>query len=461
MNHRFVAPRHAAGVGIVALVASLAGCRSYQPRPLDLAESQRDLVARSPSSPQVAAFAAELRKVGVAPAFDPSDGVSLAEAETIALVYNADLRLARLRAGVARAAADHAGLWEDPTLGVDLTKILASVENAWKVGVPLDLTIPLSGRLGAEQSTADARYAAELAQVRVQEWETRLALREMWAEWTASRRRERVLSEFLERLEEIVQIVGRMEAAGEMPRVEARLFRIERADRRAELREAQAHATERELAIKRLCGLPMSIDAAFGLGSPDESREAIEALRERLAQTSPAMIVARMDHEIAERRMAEEITGQYPDLGFGPGYGREDGHNEARLGLSIKLPLWNRNRRGVAVAEAEREVTRASFGVAYERTLADLEAAWVRASAASDRRRTMEAEVVPLIDEQYAEARRIAELGEVSTLVLLESLSRQQVAKVGLLDAWRAQRLAEIEIDRIVGPREGFTENAR
>ena len=60
--------------------------------------------------------------------------------------------------------------------------------------------------------------------------------------------------------------------------------------------------------------------------------------------------------------------------------------------------------------------------------------------------------LVPLVDTQYAEAREVARLGEVNTLILLESLKQQLDAKRQLIAAHRDEALAAIDIAEITGP---------
>ena len=66
---------------------------------------------------------------------------------------------------MARATAANSGLWEDPTLGVNLARIVQSTPEPWKVFTNLGITLPISGRLAIEQQRADAQYAAELSRL--------------------------------------------------------------------------------------------------------------------------------------------------------------------------------------------------------------------------------------------------------------------------------------------------------
>ena len=442
-----------------ALAVIAGGCQSYERRPLDMTGHQKAFLARTPESPEVQKFAASLLahspsddKVGRE--FDPADGISCAEAELVAIVFNADLRLARLRAGVTRATAENAGLWEDPTIGVDVTRIVESTPEPWKVFTSVGITIPISGRLEIEKQRAGVEHAAELARVAQREWSVRMAVRRAWSEWSALDAQLAATREFLSRVDQILVVVDKIEQAGEMARTEARLFRIEKATKASDLATLESRAREADLRLRQLMG--MSPDArlrfqAAGIGPTRASiRESADAAA--LERRSPAMLVAAAEYEAAEKTLELEVRKQYPDLHIGPGYGREDGQDQVLLGLSIPIPILNANRQRIAEARAQRELAQVGFEATLEQTFAALRAAEVRLVAASRRRQTLETEIVPLVDAQYTDARQVARLGEVNTLVLLESLTRQQEAKVGLVEAARDEALAAIDLDELIGP---------
>ena len=185
--------RHAvSGLAVVVLAMAtsfLAGCRSYEPRPLDLAGHRGAWHARTPADEPIRAFAKRLAEAGddTAGRFDPDDGLDLAEAELVALVFNPDLRMARLQAGVARATAEHAGLWPDPNFSTDVMRIADSASGRWFVSPGLSFTLPVSGRLAVERSRAEASERAALDRVAEQEWDVRRDLRMAWHHWSAAR----------------------------------------------------------------------------------------------------------------------------------------------------------------------------------------------------------------------------------------------------------------------------------
>lgn len=443
-------PRRALVAGLLAALAG--GCQRDRAAPVDVPGHHAAFLSRTPESPEVGALAQALaRRAPNVPEFDPADGVSCAEGELIALVYNADLRVARLRAGVTRASAQTAGLWEDPTLGVDLARIINSTPEPWKAFGSLGLTIPLSGRLEAQEQRAAAEHAAELERLAQREWATRMELRRAWSEWSALEAQLGATRAFLERAEQVLGVVDTMERAGEMPRSEARLFRIEKAAKGADLAMLESSVRSAELRIKRLMGLAPDAAVALVPGAMMARRDGGED-RAALVERSPLVRIALAEHEVAEKALLREIRAQYPDLQLAPGFGREEGMDQVLLGISVPLGIFNANRGGIAAARAQREVARASVEAALEDAIAMARAAEERIEALARRRDTLEGEIVPMVDAQYADARELARLGEVNTLVLLESLTRQHEAKLLLIAAERDESLAAIDLDEVLGP---------
>jgi outer membrane protein TolC len=259
--------------------------------------------------------------------------------------------------------------------------------------------------------------------------------------------------DFLARVDQVLGVVDTMERAGEIARTEARLFRIEKATKVSELALLEADATHADLRLRQLMGL--SSDAPLRLqamGGGPLRASMHEASASELQSRSPALLTAQAEYHAAEKALELEIRKQYPDLRVSPGYGREDGQDQLLLGLSLPLPLLNANRRGIAEADARRDLARATAETTLERVTSDIRAARVRLDAVAQRRTTLETDIVPLVDAQYADAREVARLGEVNTLVLLESLKRQHEAKLALVTAVRDEAIAAIDLEELLGP---------
>lgn len=438
-----------------ALCMSLLGCESYEPLPLDPDGHRQAWLERSPHSESVLEFARRLEADSATPAqFDPDDGVSLAEAEVIALVFNPELRLARLRAGVNAATAEHAGRWDDPELAIDVLRITESVSSPWVITPGLAFTIPISGRLGVEQSRADAALRAALLGVAEDEWAVRHRLRRMWAEWSTLTMRSAEIETLLASLDRLVDSTARLVEVGEMPRTEATLFVIERSHRRQELLRLQGELATSELRLRMLLGL--SPDAPLELIPSIEPtplpRSGDAGLRELTGAHSLTLARLREAYEVAEQTVHREIRKQYPDLTIGPLYETDQG--QSRIGFlgAIPLPVLNANKQGIAEARASRELARADYETAYERLIGELVTEQTHVASLAEQRETLVSLVGPMVDRQVDDAQRLLELGEGDGLVLLESRVRAHETKMEILDVRRNQALASAAIAFLVGP---------
>ncbi len=444
--------RHGVLASLVAILAiGQASCQRYERRPLDLEAHRGVFLSRltpttsptpTPSDPSANAPSSP-------GAFDASDGLSLAEGEVVALVYNADLRVARLAAGVTRATVEESGRWDDPTIGVDVARILQGGPSPWKVLTTIGLTLPISGRLRLEKERAGLEHEAEVARVAHAEWRTRMSLRRAWVRWSSLETVAAVDLGLIEQLDRVLPAVDALERGNEITRAEARLFRIERAQAAASLAQTQAQRLQAELEIRRLMGLAPTSTAAIRPEWPAPSDP--DAPTETLTDRSPALLVARAEYEVSEKSLELEMREQYPDLTVAPGYGREDGKDEALLNLMAPLPILNANRRGIAEATARRETARARAEGELESVMSMLAAARERTRAARERRRLLEQDAIPLADAQLEDARRMAELGEVNVMVLLESLRRQNETRRRAIEARTDESLAAVDAIELTG----------
>lgn len=436
----------------VIALAGLAGCQVYRPSPLDPPGHLEAWREQSPSSETVREFArqlAESEPESPVP-FDPTDGLTLGEAEVVALVYNPGLRVARLKAGVARAAAEHAGRWDDPELSIDVLKVVEGVPDPWVIGSALSLTVPISGRLGVEKARAEAVLHSELARAAEEEWRVLRDLRETWLSWSANRLRLEEAVRVVASLDSVMETTEVLVEGGELLRTESALFKIEQESRKADLDRLRAQVTEGEQEIRSLLGLAPTAPARFlpavAFADPGDGETA-------LAEANPTLVRLRTEHDIAEIGLQREIRRQFPDLTLGPQ--AEDDQGQSKVGLvgAIPIPILNANKGGIAAAVAEREMARAAFEAEQEQLEGRLAAMHARLSGIRSRRNSIDSTVVPLVDRQVEDARRLLELGESGSLVLLESLVRAHEAKLELIEVRLEESTTRVAIRHLLGPR--------
>ncbi|MEE2907976.1 MAG: TolC family protein [Planctomycetota bacterium] len=441
-----------AAIPVIAMLLQV-GCQSYEPAPLDIRAYSTSLENRLIETEPVSAFARRLRATGddVPLQFDPSDGISYAEGEVLALFYNPELRITRLQAGVALATRETAGLWEDPVFGFDGAEII-SPPTPFEFGLMGSLTIPISGRLEVEKERAGAAYEAELRTVVDAEWDTRAELRRKWASWTAAVAQAELIASMIVELEKIDTIANSLQSVGELNRVERRLLQIELADRRIQATEIDLLVIETENALLDCLGLPPAAAEILLPAFPDTTITEIEDVTARLIQSNTELAVHFAKYQTAEDTLRLEITKQFPDIVIGSGYGTQFNDHRVMFGVSIPVPILNANQAAIAEATARREVVRAEAETTFERLFRGLAAANAALEIKKMQRAEYEQQIVPMLTAQTSDIQRIAELGELDMFVLLETETRKLSAKRKLIELQVRELDAAITVQQILGP---------
>lgn len=435
-----------------SLLILTAGCQHVPPRPLDLNETTVALGSLDLKVTPVQDFADALAAAGgTSPAaFDPADGLSLAEGEAVALWFNPDLRIARLQAEQARAVAGVAGRWSDPELGgelgqksVDETSGLlrdaGGVARDWLSAASLSITVPLSGRPRAERRLWATEFRVAALRAVEAEWDTLARVRAAWAQWSAARERVRLLDEHLAVLGQFSDTAEALARAGEATPSSARLFAIEKLRRAGE--RARAAATESELHIGLLQLLGLLSDAPVSL-LPDLSTVEADPARVVDIEQHPRMVRLKAEYQATEDRLRLELRKQYPDLTLSPTYADEQDETSIRLGLGIPLPTWNANRQGIADALGAREVARAQAEAGNQHLLSEVAQARTALAGCIAQRKQLLEDVVPSIDTQMNETLALLQVGEIDVVLVHEVLGQVFAAKAELLESTLAGALS-------------------
>ena len=322
----------------MALLATgiLCGCRSYEPKPIDWNEE---------------ANAGVTNEVRIA---------SLEDAVMLALVGNRELNALRLKSVNSAKAAKESGWWEDPELDFDLMRIINPSEHPFLGGASIAFTIPLSGAT-AIAAKADELYAqADIAEIKAAERDTGAEARHAAIRLAALRRRAALLSEHDsdERIVRARENVGKLHEAGEVSASELAGVQRQKHIRHHALMETEREIAETEIAFLRILGLRPGTKISLTLplrdrpSMPSGADDPLDLVRHPKVEAALARLGG------TEKSLEAEIRRQYPDLKLGPAYANEEGLDRFGLIAGISIPLWNRNRKGIAEAEGTRDEAR-------------------------------------------------------------------------------------------------------
>lgn len=354
--------------------------------------------------------------------------------------------------GVARGEAEQAAARPNPVLdfqvediGVDDSSGLSQRQSTLALSQTLELGGKRQARItsgSAEISAAQARQKQVLA-----DYGYELAITYSAAE--AAQVRVELLAADLGRAQEDLRIARALVEAGREADLRAVQAQAAASAMDADLQGAKADLGEALTRLSILAGRsePFTSVTSSLLGHADGMTVAPSG-----SESSPALNVAQTEREAAARRVAVERGRATPDLTLSVGARRFASQSDTGLiaGVSVPLPLFDRNRGAVAAANARLAAAEARLNGAR------LEAEGGRRAAAAQVV-AFQLRVTAAVRSESAarEAYDLARLGyEGGKTPLIEVLSARRAlteAQGRLLDARLARVRAEATLARLTG----------
>ena len=413
---------------LVSAIASLslAGCVSFDPKPLSASQSLADFAARDLGDPGLRAFLA-----GNSAATGPWN---LSRLSLAATYFHPDVALARAEADEAAAAIKTAAMRPNPvfTFSPQYASYRAPVFTPWFLGPGLNVPVETAGK--RSKRTEQALLAAEAARWRVSSraWAARSRVRAAMLDLHSARENlEMLKAEQALHEEAIKKLAAQMEAGGVSPfeLTQARLL-LNRT--RLSLQDAQRDAATSEARLASAVGVPLVAIKAVTLDFADFQKLPSPGNTARKALTQRADLMALLaEYAASEAALKLEIAKQHPDVNLSPGYDYNSGQNRWQLGLNVELPL-NRNRGPIAQAEAKRATAGKRFLAQQAAIRGELDAA-LAAYQASRTKTQIAAQLAQEAQAAVDATKRMVEGGEVSALELTRRQIEASTARVALL----------------------------
>ena len=366
------------------------------------------------------------------------------------LYFSPEMQAGRARLAEAAAAIVTAGARPNPVF--DLSP-----------GVPspylltLDFAVPLETKGKRGYRIRSARNLEQAARFDLADsaWKVHSGVRRALLDHLlASRSLELFRSEEQTRTEQVRLLQERF-VAGDIPRPELDLARIELSKTHLSISAAEGQVAGTKAALAAALGISVAgleaLDFAWSdLDSPPNVRSlSLQEIRRDAVLDRLDIRRSLAQYAAAEADLQLEIAKQYPDVQIGPGYTFEERNNFFTLGLSITLPLFNRNQGPIAGAEARRKEAAATFLQKQAQVIGDSERALAVYSAALNELSEADQSLRQLQDTQLRMTQLAVEVGEEDRLTLngmqlesaavararLDALGRAQIALGNLEDA--------------------------
>lgn len=367
-------------LGVSGVLAGLgAGCVRFQSQPLHPEQTAVQFEQRSLTNAALRTFI-ETNLHRALPQWPPPRW-NLELFTLAAYYYHPSLDVARGQWRSAEAAAITAGARPNPTVSFapGFTANPGAGVNPWLMALGFDWPVETAGKRGWRVMQAKQLTRAAYCNLVTTAWQVRGNLRDALAAYRFAGNQTGSLGEKVRLQKEIVTKLEQRLKAGTIPAAEVTPARVALGRLSAELGLAQN--AERAAAVQVADALGVAVrefsDAPkeMTVYTPQLSPGQLAAARNRALQNRADLLAVLAEYDASETALRLEIAKQYPDVRLSPGYEYDQGANKWRLGLSLELPLLNRNQGPIAEAKAKRDEFAARFLALQARVISEIEAA--------------------------------------------------------------------------------------
>jgi outer membrane protein, heavy metal efflux system len=434
--------------GIVLRLTALAAlpavaCVTYQARPLEPDRMAAAYEARRLAGDDLRRC---MESLGGGGAWPPA-AWGLSELTAAAFCDSPDLASARAALATARAALVTAGARQEPALGItaEYQSNAGNGLSPWTVGPAIDVPLTTAGK--REIRISQSRNLAEAARLDLMAaaWVVRSRVRGALVELQASGQAVTALRAEVAARGAVVHSLEVQRSAGAVAAPEVATARAELEAVQIELESARSGAAAARAALAAAVGVPaaaladVTIDSAL---APVPGVPTTTGYRAVALQSRADVLAALARYEASQDDLRLAVAEQYPDLHLGPGFLWDQGATRWQLGLSLLLPLINRNRGPIGEAEARRSESAGRVEAIQAGVVAELDAAVAAVAAAAGRLASADALVAA--DRALVEsARQALAAGETSRLDLLLAEAAVQRALRVRLEAWHEAQVAQ------------------
>jgi cobalt-zinc-cadmium efflux system outer membrane protein len=381
---------------------------------------------------------------------EPAGPLTLEAALSLVAAQSHVLTAAELNVDARAGGITQAALVPNPEISVDMEDTRRSDRKiSGRLSIPVELGDKRAARVAAAQRSRDVAIA-ELAQVRAN---LRAATVANFFNVLIGQERVRLAATSADLAATAASVSARRVAAGKVAPLEETRARVEQSSAELEMTEATASL---ENARQRLAALWGNSNPAFTHVAGDietlPSRPAADVLLQSLGE-APELAIERMEVERRKAMVGVERSKQYPDIRLTAGTQRNNelDRNQTLVGISIPLPLFNRNQGNLHEALVQADQAGERYAATQIRIRSELQHESTQLAVSRTSAQTLKTIVLPGATQAYDAARKGFEAGKTGFLDVLDSQRTLFQLRIRYLTVLANAYQAAIAIDLMLG----------
>jgi len=378
-----------------------------------------------------------------------ASALSMGEAVRRALVANPDLSAIRREWEATAGALTQAGLRPNPE-----GSLLQEDVRHGRRTTTFQVTVPIERGGKREARVAVASRIREQAELGIDQYraDVRAAVVSRYLEVLLAKERLKLAQESLSLSSGSADAAGKRVQAGKISPVEETRARVAQAAAQADLARAESDVRTARQRLSSLWGdtVPAYGDVLGSLVLPAEGLP--DGFVQQRLQASPQLRRARLEVERWRAAVALEQARSVVDVAITAGAKRsqESGLTQAVIGISVPIPLFDRNQGNIAEAMRREDKAQDELAAAELRLATDVAQAREQLRAARTEALTLQRDAVPGARSAYQAAAQGFTLGKFSYLEALDAQRTLIGTQAQYLRALADTYQAAAELERLL-----------
>lgn len=377
-------------------------------------------------------------------------GLSLGEALRQAQENNPGLAAAGWSIGISEGDRKQAGLIPNPELSWEMEDTRSDTRTTT---IQITQPIELGGKRGARIDLAEKGQGVASVELERTRNELRAdVIQAFYANLQSSMRVDLAEQSLALAERGVAGAEGRVKA-GKVSPVELTRAQVQLSEVRLELRRAQRDLANAAIGLQTVLGESDAVAPhAQGEATDIPAPPSVDRLWRVLGDT-PAMRLARLSIEQQEASFELEKTQRIPDLNvsLGSQYSTEDRERVNVVGLSMPIPLFNRNQGNILSAARRADQARDLRNAEELRLKAETQQAIDQWLVAADEISSLDQIILPSAKSAVDSATRGFEMGKFAFIDVLDAQRTLIGARTQYVDALAAATAAWAQIERVYG----------
>ncbi|OZA08852.1 MAG: cobalt-zinc-cadmium resistance protein [Methylotenera sp. 17-45-7] len=382
---------------------------------------------------------------------ESANGLTLQTALTLALEANPEISVAIREREAIEGVVTQAGTRPNPSIS---TSIQDTRRDTRQVFLQLNQEIELGNKREARIEAADAFYNKASAKLESKKAEIHANVVTTFYEVLAGQERLKLSRSSVEVANLALDAASKRVKAGRSSPVEETKSKIAESSAKIEFNQAASQLSSARKRLSALWGNPLPVfESAQGDVENIPSVSSLADLSASL-ESSPAISLAKLEISARDSMTKIERSKATPNITISAGVLNNQelgGLNQALLGLSVPIPVFDRNQGNLQEAVSRQYKAQDELVAVRAQLLANLATQYERLNSARQTSESLRSEILPGAQSAFDAANKGFNAGKFSFLDVLDAQRTLFQARSIYIQALLDAHQAVAEIERITG----------